>query len=154
MTIIVGCIIVFYIRKNYGPSYAALAITCLNSMVPTLCGYLVSYESHAYEGAVQISLYAKVTVSLWIQTAIITAVITPFTESLSNGDTGIIHSLFAIYAFEIVRGPAMQIVDIYGHVQRHFFAPRAPDQRRMNLLFQGTLFELAERYTVSGYFVF
>lgn len=147
MTIIVGCIIVFYIRKNYGPSYAALAITCLNSMVPTLCGYLVSYESHAYEGAVQISLYAKVTVSLWIQTAIITAVITPFTESLSNGDTGIIHSLFAIYAFEIVRGPAMQIVDIYGHVQRHFFAPRAPDQRRMNLLFQGTLFELAERYT-------
>ena len=117
-------------------------------MVPTLCGYLVYYESHVNEGSVQSSLYVKVTISLWIQTAIITAIITPFTESVSNDDTGIIHSLFAIYAFEICKGPVTQILDMYGHVNRHFWAPRAPDQKRMNLLFQGTMFSLAERYTV------
>jgi len=139
ITIIVGCIIVFYCRKNYGASYAALAITCLNSITPTLCRFLVNNESHAYEGAVQTSLYVKVTISLWIQTTIVTAIITPFTETISNDNTGIIHSLFAIYAFEIGRGPAMQLIDAYGYMQRNFFAPRAPDQRRMFCFVSGDL---------------
>lgn len=34
-----------------------------------------------------------------------------------------------------------------GHVNRHFFAPRAATQDAMNLKFQGTEYELAERYT-------
>jgi len=147
ITIVVECIIVFYCRRNYGASYATLAITYLNSVTPYLCGYLIYYESHAYEGAFQTSLYVKVTISLWTHTAIVTAIVTPFTETNSNDDTGIIHSLFAIYTFEISRGPVMQLIDAYGHMQRRFFAPRAPDQRRTNLLFQGTYWQLSERYT-------
>jgi hypothetical protein len=34
-----------------------------------------------------------------------------------------------------------------GHVKRHFLAPRAATQDAMNLNFQGTEYELAERYT-------
>ena len=34
-----------------------------------------------------------------------------------------------------------------GHFQRHFLAPRAKTQDKMNIFFKGTKYELAERYT-------
>ena len=37
-----------------------------------------------------------------------------------------------------------------GHFKRHFAAPRAANQDEMNLQFQGTEFELAERYVDDG----
>jgi len=150
-TIIIGCILIFYCNMKYGSYNAALVITCLNSLAPYLCAYLVAYESHPSDGSLQSSQYIKTTLSLWIQTTIITNVITPFTNTLSSQNEGIIYSVYAIYIFEIVRGPAMQFLDIYGQMERHIFAPRAPDQRRMNLLFQGVIWNLSERYTVRAY---
>jgi hypothetical protein len=41
----------------------------------------------------------------------------------------------------------LSLSDVYGHVQRHFLAPRAKTQDAMNILMQGTAVELAERYT-------
>ena len=41
----------------------------------------------------------------------------------------------------------VQLLDPVGHLQRHYFAPRASTQDMMNLKMQGQVFELAERYT-------
>jgi len=108
--------------------------------------FLIGFESHATEGSKQTSLYVRLTASLWLQTTILTAIITPWSDRLNDGSTGLLQSIYAIFVFEIIRGPVMQVVDIPGNFNRHFFAPRAPDQRRMNLCFQGTKYSLADRY--------
>jgi hypothetical protein len=42
----------------------------------------------------------------------------------------------------------IQLADPAGHLKRHILAPRAPTQDLMNLQMGGTIYELAERYTV------
>lgn len=48
---------------------------------------------------------------------------------------------------DIVTTNALQLLDPFGHIARHIQAPRAATQDAMNLLFQGSVYELAERYT-------
>lgn len=43
---------------------------------------MVSYEKHYDEGSMQRSLYIKITLFRWMNTAIITRVITPFVATL------------------------------------------------------------------------
>jgi hypothetical protein len=51
-----------------------------------------------------------------------------------------------IYA-DIFTTNLIQLLDPVGHLKRHILAPRAHTQDAMNMQFQGTQFELAERYT-------
>jgi len=46
------------------------------------------------------------------------------------------------------------MADYMGHFQRHYVAPRATDQRKMNQQFQGKLYNLSERYTDMNKVVF
>jgi hypothetical protein len=62
-------------------------------------------------------------------------------------DTGLITQVYALFFADIVTSNALQLTDIYGHIQRHYLAPRATTQDAMNILFKGTEYELAERYT-------
>jgi len=78
-----------------------------------------------------------------VNTAIVISIITPFTSTLSS----LIEQVYALFFAEIVTSNAIQLLDPVGHLQRHFLAPRAKTQDAMNLLFTGTGFELAERYT-------
>jgi len=55
---------------------------------------------------------------------------------------------------EITTTAAIQLVDPFGHIQRHLLAPRAKTQDAMNLNMQGTKFELAERYTAVAKLLF
>ena len=43
--------------------------------------------------------------------------------------------------------PIIQLSDTSGQLKRHFFAPRAPDQRRMNAAFMPPFIDIGERYT-------
>jgi hypothetical protein len=74
------------------------------------------------------------------------ALITPFTNTLTNR-TGLITQVYALFFADIVTTNALQLLDIFGHISKHILAPRAATQDAMNLLFQGTPYELAERYT-------
>lgn len=127
-------------------------ISMTNSITPMIVRVLVSYETHRNEGSVQRSLFMKTCLFRWIQTAILLSIITPFTSTISEG--GLINILFSIFFTGMIYTPLTNLSDIFGHYNRHFLAPRAPDQRRMNLLFTGTQYDLAERYTVSGSFEF
>jgi hypothetical protein len=146
--ILCGCAVVVYFRKNNGTVYAALAVTAVNSTAPYICYYIVYYfESHASEGGWQTSLYFKITAFLWITTALLTALITPFTETLENQADSLIPAMYAIFITEMFKAPATQLLDISGHIQRHVLAPRARDQKRMTHYFKGTVYALSERYT-------
>jgi hypothetical protein len=122
----------------------------INSIAPAACEYMTQYESHSNEGSRQSSLYFKITACLWINTAIITAFITPFVDTLNDDSSSLIPSMLAIFITEMFKAPVMQLLDIDGHVKRHVLGPRAVDQKRMNIYFMGTAWSLSERYTVRG----
>ena len=117
-------------------------------MAPYLCFYIVSYlESHANEGEFEASLYFKITASLWITTAILTAFITPFTDTVENHKDSLIPAMYAIFITEMLKAPATQIVDVTGNVYRHLLAPRAKNFKVMSRYFQATTYTLSARYT-------
>lgn len=113
------------------------------------CSYVTEYESHSREGEKQASLYYKITAVSWVNTAIITAFITPFADTLEDETEALIPAMMAIFVTEMFKAPVVQYLDIPGHFKRHVLGPRAADQKRMNIHFKGTDWLLSERYTVS-----
>jgi hypothetical protein len=113
------------------------------------CRYITTLESHSSEGGVQTSLYLKITASLWFTTAMLTSIITPFVDSLDNKSKSLVPAMYAIFLTEMLKAPVTQLADIPGQINRHFFAPRATNQKQMNSFFQGSSYQLSERYTVS-----
>lgn len=120
----------------------------LNSIAPTLFEYLVMTESHSSQGDAQSSLFSKNTVFLWFNTAIVSALITPFVRTLDNTEDALIPAMLAVFITEMFKTPVTQLTDPQGVIYRFVLGPTAPDQKRMNVYFQGTAWQLAERYTV------
>jgi len=108
--------------------------------------YLTSFESHIDETSYTTSSYIKVTLLRWVNTAIVTAVISPFAYTIADGDY-LIKSVRILFTAELAQRPILQLSDIAGNLKRHYFAPRAKDQRRMNLLFSTAPYSIGERYT-------
>ena len=139
--------LIAFARNRYGATMAALIISILNTLVPYICKAITAFESHTQEGTKSTSRYIKITIFLFINTAIVTSLITPFTDSLSNDAGAITHSIYAIFVFELIRGPLIQLSDPAGFINRHILGPRTRNFRRMLVLFAGTPYELSERYT-------
>lgn len=149
LSILASTALIKYSRYRYGVTAGALMISMLNCIVPYLCKAITSLESHAEEGSKSGSRYMKITIFLFVNTALVTSLITPFTDTVSNDPSAITHSLYAIYIFELIRAPLTQLLDPAGNIYRHIMGPRTANFKRMTLLFQGTVYELSERYTVS-----
>jgi hypothetical protein len=131
--------------NNASVAFAAFAIAIFNSLFPMVAKFLTDLEAHYSEGGKQRSLYFKIALFRWANTAVVITIITPFTSTLSDG--GLIDQIYALFIAEIVTTNAVQLLDPVGHFQRHFQAPREKTQDAMNLKMQGQVFELAERYT-------
>jgi len=104
-------------------------------------------ETHQSESQLQASLYYKIVLFRWVSTALIFFTIIPFTDTISFGKNGLITRVYLQYFSDITLSNVLQLLDIGGNLKRHFLAPRAKTQDAMNILFQGTEYELAERYT-------
>jgi hypothetical protein len=122
----------------------AYTITAFNVAFPLLAKALTNTELHPSESAVQTSLYFKIAVFRWVNTAIVITVITPFTDTLLV-DGGLVNKVYQQFFSEIVVSTGLQITDIMGHVNRHILAPRDKCQDAMNLRFKGSAWNLAER---------
>lgn len=75
----------------------------------------------------------------------------PFTTSISASRKSLINQVCAVFIAEILTANVLQYIDIGGQIQRHYLAPRAADQEKMNMCFRGTPYDLAERYTVRNW---
>lgn len=76
-------------------------------------------------------------------------IITPFTSTLGDDKRDLLPSIYAILLSDVWLTPLLRLVDIVGNFKKHVLAPRAKTQEEMNLSFQGTFYNLGERYTVS-----
>jgi hypothetical protein len=103
---------------------------------------LTNCEAHSSEGNKQRSLYFKIALFRWVNTAV---VITIFTSTLTN--TKLINQVYSLFFAEILTSNVILLLDPMEHIKRHILAPRAMTQDAMNLKMQGAVFELAERYT-------
>ena len=141
--------IAFIVRvcNEANAAWSAIAIAVFNSIFPEFAKFLCTFEAHSSEGGKQRSLYFKIALFRWVNTAIVITIITPFTATLSTGEDGLITKIYAIFFAELVTTNAIQLADPGGHFQRHYLAPRAHSQDAMNLNMSGQEFELAERYT-------
>jgi hypothetical protein len=126
-------------------TFSAFAIAIFNSIFPMFAKFITGFEAHSSEGGKQRSLYFKIALFRWVNTAVVITIITPFTGTLEDG--GLIDQIYALFLAEITTTSAIALLDPVGHLQRHFLAPRASTQDAMNLNMQGQNFELAERYT-------
>ena len=114
--------------KTDGAVTSTIAIILLNSLTPRLVRILTRIESHDTESSVAASMYIKVTCFRWVNTAIVTSVVTPFTDYLQTDR--LMESLRILFTAELMQRPILQLVDYIGHLKRHVLGPRKPDQRR------------------------
>jgi hypothetical protein len=139
--------VVSRIRNAAGPALSAIFVTIFNSSIPQVLKLLMLLERHSDEGSRQKSLYIKITLFRWVNTAILTKIITPFTSTIGNYQRGVLNTINAILWSELWIAPALRILDVVSLFKKHVLAPRAYNQEQMYLSFQGTPYHLAERYT-------
>jgi hypothetical protein len=106
-------------------------------------------EKHPSEGERQKSMYLKITIFRWVNTAVTVKFATPFMNTLQNAKDDLIPAINGIFVSEIFLVPILSLLDIMGNLSKHYFAPRAKTSEQLLLCFKGTQYNLAEKYTVS-----
>lgn len=130
---------------------AAYLISALNTGVPMILTYVNRLESHSAEGAYQAALYFKVSVFRFINTAIVTEIIKPFTSTTSPDEDALIPAIHAILLAEITFTPIYNLCDPVSTAKRFLLGPLlSKNQADMNSYFRGTEQSLGEKYTVGN----
>ncbi|KAL7559500.1 hypothetical protein ACA910_010314 [Epithemia clementina (nom. ined.)] len=139
--------IVGNIRSRHGPYVSGLLVSVFNSIIPEVVNMLMTQERHLTEESFQTSLYVKITLFRFVNTAILASVISPLTGTLIDGNEEILPSIKAILVSELYVTPLLSLLDISSNINKHYFAPRAKTQDQMNSYFYGTQYSIGERYT-------
>jgi len=126
---------------------SAILVSTFNSTIPQVVKILMMFEKHHTQGSYQTSLYLKITLFRWVNTALLTKLLTSFQNTLFDRDRDVISQIAAIMTSELWLTPTLKLLDIFGNFKKHLLAPRARTQEEMNLSFQGTPYNLGERYT-------
>lgn len=69
-------------RQNVGAGLAGPLVTIFNTLIPLVVKILMIFEPHHTEGVFQASLYMKITLFRWANTALLAKMITPWTSTL------------------------------------------------------------------------
>ena len=141
-------------RASIGPFWAGNLTTGFNIIIPFIVRLLLLIESHSREDDRQRSLYIKVTIFRWVNTAIATKFVVPFTSTLGSDKDDLLVGISGILVAEIWIAPLLSILDFMGNLNKHYFAPRATVKEHLFLCFKGTYYNLADKYTVSSNIVF
>ena len=139
--------IVAQARSSLGAWAAAPLISISNTLIPLIVKILMIFEPHGTEGSFQAALYLKITLFRWVNTAFLIKILTPWTSTLEDGARDVLPQINAILWAELWITPTLRLLDLFGNFKKHILAPRARNQEMMNLSFQGTRYNLGERYT-------
>ena len=129
---------------------SAVIISICNQSFPLFAKLLTnSVESHPSESSRQGSLYYKIALFRWMNSTVVFLMITPFTQTLTDDTSGdgLIPKMKALFITNMVISTTLALTDLGGHFRRHIIAPRKKTQDAMNICFQGSTYELAERYS-------
>ena len=147
--IILSAFLVRATREKRGAFWAGILTTSLNIIIPVVVKLLQLIEVHPREEDIQRSMYIKITLFRWVNTAITTKFIIPFTSTLGNEQSDLLVAINGILVAEIWIAPLLALLDIKGNLSKHYYAPRATVHEQMLLCFKGTRYNMADKYTVS-----
>lgn len=119
----------------------------VNSVIPIIVKLLTSFEKHYREDDVQKSLYVKITLFRWVNTAVITRMFTPLLATIGEDSIDLIYTVSALMISEMFISPLLRYLDFGSIVKRHFLAPRAKTEEELFNCFNGGKYNLAERFT-------
>jgi len=139
-------LIILQLRK-FHVIYASLVIKAGNSIGPKILLKLVTWESHSNVASIQLSMFMKTTLFRWINTVMLILIITPTPSIIAADNDDLIPTVASILFLETIT-QFLRLLDIGGNIKKHYTAPRARSQEEINSYFQGTPYNLAERYTV------
>jgi len=143
-SVLIAGVCVALTRNYYGPYTAGILVSVFNSIIPQIVSVLMSYEPHLDEDSYETSLYMKITLFRWINTAVLIKLITPVTGNLASGAEDILPSINAILVSELFTTPILNLMDISSNINKHIYAPRARTQQQMNHYFLGTFYNIGE----------
>jgi hypothetical protein len=129
---IIGTGFLIALASRRGSIASTIVIISLNTVTPLLVRILTKFESHQSQTSFAASAYIKVTAIRWVNTVLVMSIITPFTEILQAH--ALLESVHVLFMAELLQRPFFQLVDWMGHIKRHIFGPRAPDQRRSKFI--------------------
>jgi len=141
-----------YMLKDW--ENVSYVISFLNTAFPKIAEVLTSFEIHALESNRETSLFVKIAVFRVCNSVIIPYMTTHFTATLNEGQDGLLYYVWSIFLSDIIISNCIQLSDPMGHLNRHYFAPRALSQAAMNNKFKGATYSLAERYTNLAKIIF
>lgn len=158
LRVIISCIITFGLvafsaiilnlaRTRVNTILYSILLSTFNSLIPVIVRLLVSFEKHWDEGSMQASLYFNITLFRWVNTAIVTRVITPFLVTLGENKIDLVNTVNALMISEMIIAPLLRYFDFMTIVNRHIFAPRAKTEEELFSCFKGGWYSLAERFT-------
>ncbi|CAB9508020.1 protease [Seminavis robusta] len=140
---------IYCLVARYPGIYATIFITMTNVVVPVVCQIISDFESHPTEHGKQTSLYMKITIFRWFNSAI------AFVEDKNESkQQSLIYKVYPVIVAELFVNPVVDLMDVDGNFRKHVLAPRARDQEEMNACFRGSRFWLAERYTNANKVLF
>ena len=122
-------------RVGEGVGFSAILITCSNIIVPEVCKLLNKQETYDTDGQSQISLYIKIALVRWVNTALLIFILSGHDLTITNADSGIIAKVNALLLSELVLTPLIRAADLLGSFKKHVLAPRCSSQTEMNLKF-------------------
>ena len=145
--VILSAIILQQARTKVNTILYSVILSTFNAGIPVIVRLLVSFEKHWDEGSMMTSLYFNITVFRWVNTAIVTRVITPFLVTIGENRIDLINTVNSLMISEMILAPLIRYLDFMTIVNRHIFAPRAKTEEEMLSCFKGGWYSLAERFT-------
>jgi hypothetical protein len=120
-------------------------ITLINILLPNIMKQFVfRLEINTSETEKQTSLVIKLTLVRICNAVLITFLVTNYNEMLS---LSLVSKISSLLVLDITVGPTLRLIGIYNLVMRYCVAKKARTQPAMNAHFNGTYWNLAERYT-------
>jgi hypothetical protein len=131
-------------HHNEGPLFVGLIISSFNFILPGVMKVITSFEDHATHSSMQSSLVIKLLTVRCVNSAFINFHITDYTKTL---DQTSILTVQWILVSDMVFTPLLHFIDPVGILKRVVFSRLATTQDRLNHLYSGTHWDLADRYT-------
>ena len=120
-------------------------VTVVNAALPTTLKQVTKLiERHREFGDEQDSMFLKLTMARWFNTAVVVFVTTRRPARLGKAN---LESVFLILLADAFVTPLIVAFDPFDLVMRYVVAPRQPTQRAMNRFWNGAEWNIAERYT-------
>ena len=136
------------LSEDYGESVKngviAGSITCLNLFLPNMIKAISLNEIHPTHSDMQASMMTKLTVVRFMNTAILTFVVTKNCKMLSLTTN---KAIMLILILDLIVNQAVRFLDFYNLCCRCYSARQMKTKQMLNAKWRGTYWNLGERYT-------